>query len=88
MIWKFQKIIGMPRVAAIEHPFGRPLGDVNDSDTQQQILMDTIEIFREATEPGYIKHLEHNWHQPAKETKWHPKIPAPVVSHMRENGLI
>ena len=34
MIWEFQKIVGMPRIAAIEHPFGRPFGDVGDRETQ------------------------------------------------------
>ena len=31
MIWVFQRLLGMPRVAAIEHPFGRPYGDVGDA---------------------------------------------------------
>ena len=30
MIWVYQRIVGMPRVAAIEHPFGRPFGNVGD----------------------------------------------------------
>ena len=27
MIWVYQRLVGMPRVAAIEYPFGRPFGD-------------------------------------------------------------
>jgi hypothetical protein len=33
MIWVYQNKVGMPRVAAIEHPFGRPYGDVGDAET-------------------------------------------------------
>ena len=38
MIWIYQAIVGMPRVAAIEHPFGRPYGEVGDADTQTAVL--------------------------------------------------
>ena len=38
MLWVHHLRVGMPRVAAIEHPFGRPLGDVGDADTQRAVL--------------------------------------------------
>ena len=33
LIWEFQRALGMPRVAAVEHPFGRPYGEVADRAT-------------------------------------------------------
>jgi hypothetical protein len=38
MIWVYQRLVGMPRVAAIEHPFGRPFGDCGDAETQTEVL--------------------------------------------------
>ncbi|MBW2698406.1 MAG: hypothetical protein JRE70_18125, partial [Deltaproteobacteria bacterium] len=38
MIWVYQRLIGMARVAAIEHPFGRPYGDVGDARTQTAVM--------------------------------------------------
>lgn len=88
MIWEFQKIIGMPRIAAIEHPFGRPFGDVNDKETQEKVLMSALNLIGEANRPGYIKHLDLKWHQNPKETKWHPLEPAPIISKLKKQGLI
>jgi hypothetical protein len=42
MIWVYQRLVGMPRVAAIEHPFGRPYGDVDDAETQRVVLRSPI----------------------------------------------
>ena len=44
MLWPYQRMIGMPRVAAIEHPFGRPYGDVGDVETQTEVLRAALEI--------------------------------------------
>ena len=75
MIWPFQRLVGMPRVAAIEHPFGRPYGDVDDSATQRAVLTAALEVFASAREPGYVEHLPFVWHEEPKQTKWHPAEP-------------
>ncbi len=88
MIWEFQRIVGMPRIAAIEHPFGRPFGDVGDKDTQGKVLLSTLKLFEEADRAGYIKHLDLIWHQQPKETRWHPTEPAPIILKLKKAGLI
>ena len=88
MIWEFQRIVGMPRIAAIEHPFGRPFGDVGDKDTQGKVLLSALKLFEEADRAGYIKHLDLIWHQQPKETKWHPAEPAPIILKLKKAGLI
>jgi len=88
MIWEFQKIIGMPRIAAIEHPFGRSFGDVGDRETQRKVLLAMLELFEEADRAGYIKHLDLIWHQQPKETRWHPMEPAPIILKLKKAGLI
>jgi hypothetical protein len=80
MIWVYQNLIGMPRVAAIEHPFGRPYGDVGDRETQDAVLRAALGVFEKAKAPGHIEHLPFRWHQPPKETKWHPAEPSPIIA--------
>jgi hypothetical protein len=80
MIWPFQRLVGMPRVAAVEHPFGRPYGDVADKETQLAVLRAGLEVFQEAKDPGYVEHLPFRWHQDPKETKWHPAEPSPIIA--------
>ena len=88
MIWAFQKIVGIPRIAAIEHPFGRPFGDVGDSATQRQVLEATLDTFIKAKERGHVEHLPQKWPLDPKKTKWHPPKPAPIIAHMRKKGIL
>ncbi len=80
MIWPYQRIVGMPRVAAIEHPFGRPYGDVDDVETQTAVLRAALAVFETAAEPGHVEHLPFVWHEEPKETKWHPAEPSPIIA--------
>ena len=73
-------MIGMPRVAAIEHPFGRPFGDVEDTATQREVLLAALEVFEKAREPGHVEHLPFVWHQDPAETEWHPAEPSPIIA--------
>ena len=84
MLWPYQRIVGMPRVAAIEHPFGRPYGDVGDADTQRAVLGAALELFQTAREPGTIAHLPFVWHEAPEDTKWHPAEPSPIIAMIRK----
>jgi hypothetical protein len=84
MIWPFQRLVGMPRVAAIEHPFGRPYGDVGDVETQRAVLRAALELAVHATEPGVVEHLPFVWHEEPKQTKWHPAEPSPIIAMMKQ----
>jgi len=88
MIWVFQKIVGIPRIAAIEHPFGRPFGEVGDSETQRQVLKGALNTFSTAKKKGHIEHLPFKWHLEPKDTKWHPLTPAPIIDYMKRQGHI
>ncbi|HIF93931.1 MAG: hypothetical protein ABGX04_16320 [Myxococcales bacterium] len=83
MIWPYQRLVGMPRVAAIEYPFGRPFGDVGDASTQREVLVAALAFAEEAGQPGQIKHLPFRWHQEPKDTKWHPSAPSPIIAMMQ-----
>jgi hypothetical protein len=84
MIWPYQRLVGMPRVAAIEHPFGRPYGDVGDADTQRAVLRAALRVFETASEPGHVEHLPFVWHQEPGDTKWHPAEPSPIIALMKK----
>ena len=84
MIWVYQKIVGMPRVAAIAHPFGRPYGDVGDAKTQGAVLRAALGVFERAGEPGYVEHLPFVWHEDPKQTKWHPAEPSPIIAMIQK----
>ena len=79
MIWTYHRLVGMPRVAAIEHPFGRPFGDVGDAQRQRDVLVSALELARDAREPGEVKHLPFRWHEAPEDTKWHPAEPSPII---------
>ncbi len=83
MLWPFQRLVGMPRVAAIEHPFGRPFGDVGDAQTQRAVLRAALAVFEKATTPGYVEHLPFVWHEDPAQTKWHPAEPSPIIALMK-----
>ena len=84
MIWPYQREVGMPRVAAIEHPFGRPFGDAGDAETQRNVLRASLDVFEKAQQPGHVEHLPFLWHEPPKETRWHPPEPSPIIALLRK----
>ncbi len=88
MLWEFQRAVGMPRVAAIAHPFGRPFGEVNDAATQRAVLRASLAVFETAEVAGHVEHLNFVWHEEPRETRWHPLQPAPIIAHMKAHGLL
>jgi len=84
MIWVYQRLVGMPRVAAIEHPFGRPYGDVGDDATQRAVLEAALAVFETARTSGHVEHLPFVWPWPPKETKWHPPEPSPIIALLQK----
>jgi len=84
MIWVYQRLVGMPRVAAIEHPFGRPFGDVGDAATQAAVLRAALRVFETARAPGHVEHLPFVWPEDPGQTKWHPPEPSPIIAMLKE----
>ena len=84
MIWVYHRAIGIPRVAAIEHPFGRPFGDVGDAKTQGDVLRAALRVFETAGQPGTVVHLPFVWHEDPQQTKWHPAEPSPIIAFLKK----
>ncbi|MBW1890413.1 MAG: hypothetical protein JRI93_07810 [Deltaproteobacteria bacterium] len=79
MVPEFNREIGMPRVAAIEYPFGRIIGEVNDVAGQQDVLKAALSVLETAQTPGEVVHLPFTWHEEPKHTKWHPPEISPII---------
>jgi hypothetical protein len=76
---EFHNIMGVPRTAAIEFPYGRPVGDVGDRDGQRDVLLDALSVLEDAREPGELRHLPFTWHEEPKDAKWHPPEMSPLI---------
>lgn len=55
---------GAPRVAAIEHPFSRPLGRVGDAAGQGAVLRAALAALEAAREYGAVVELPFAWPEP------------------------
>jgi hypothetical protein len=76
---EFNREIGIPRIAAIEYPYGRIVGDVNDAGGQRQVLRTALSILETAQKPGEVVHLPFTWHEEPKKTQWHPPVASPII---------
>ena len=76
---EFTRAVGIPRTAALEYPYGRPIGEVGDAAGQRQVLLATLAVLEEAQAPGQVRHLPFSWPESPRETNWHPPEMSPIV---------
>jgi hypothetical protein len=76
---EFHREVGIPRVAAIEYPYGRPVGQVHDQDGQRKVLKAALSVLENTKEPGQISHLPFTWPEEPKKADWHPPEMSPIV---------
>jgi len=69
----------MPRVVAVEYPYGRPVGEVGDAEGQRAVLLDTIRFMETAGQPGEMLHLPYEWPEAPQDADWHPPEVSPAV---------
>jgi len=82
---EFHRQVGIPRVAAIEYPYGRPVGQVHDRIGQRKVLLEALAVLEKAKKPGQIFHLPFTWPEQPKETDWHPPEMSPIIKlHLAE----
>jgi hypothetical protein len=77
---EFNREIGIPRVAAIEYPYGRTVGQVDDVEGQRQVLLKTLAFLENAVNPGEECHLPFTWPEEPKHAKWQPPEISPIIS--------
>ena len=77
--------VSAPRIAAIEHPFGRTVGWPGDAEGQREVLRRALDAVEGIATPGGIKHLPFEWPEPPREAQAHPAEPPPIVSHLKKH---
>ncbi len=75
----------VPRIAAIEYPFGRTMGNCGDAAGQKAVLAALFEALVEMKTPGSIVHLPFEWPEPPKRTRAHPPQPPPIAQYLRSH---
>lgn len=88
MIPDLTSAAGAPRVAGIEFPFGRPLGQPHDAETQRAVLWSALEVLRDAQYPGTVTHLPFKWPEPVDQVHWHPAEPSPILKLLKQNPML
>jgi len=76
---EFNREIGIPRVAAIEYPYGRTVGQVGDVDGQRRVLLKALSFLENAAGPGQECHLPFTWPEAPKDAKWQPPEISPII---------
>ena len=77
--------VSVPRIAAIEYPLGRTLGQPGDSAGQMAVLRATLNTLETIDRPGTVSHLPFEWPEPPKQVRNHPPEDPPIARHLVRN---
>jgi len=84
MMPELTKSAGVPRIAAIEHPFGLTLGPPQDAARQLAVLRATLRALEEISQPGTVVHLPFEWDSREK-LNLHPPETPPIARFLRQH---
>jgi len=76
--------VGVPRIAAIEHPFGLTLGLPGDAARQLAVLRAALRALEEVSQPGTVVHLPFEWNASEKLNLRPPEVP-PIARFLRRH---
>ena len=81
MIPDLTRATGVPRLAGISYPIGRPLGNPHDADGQRAVLRSMLDLLATAAEPDTYVELPFVWPEsPARARNASKDVPpAPIV---------
>jgi D-proline reductase (dithiol) PrdB len=82
---KLTAAVGVPRLAAIEHPLGYLLGQPGDREGQTAVLRATLRALVEMRKPGSIIHLPCIWPESARRLNAHPPKAPPISRYLRRH---
>jgi hypothetical protein len=74
--------VSVPRLVAIEHPFGQTMGNPGDEEVQRAVLWETLDAVQTMTVPGSIKHLPFECSGMAKAAQAPRQELPPIVSYL------
>jgi hypothetical protein len=74
------RAVGVPRIAGISYPFGRPLGRPHDADGQRAVLRAMLELLPSASGPDTYVELPFTWPEsPAQARNASKDLPPPPI---------
>ncbi len=79
----FTAAMGAPRVAGIEHPFGRLFGKPGDAAGQTRVLQAALRVLVDASAPGAVIDLPFRWPERRSEAIRHPKELPPIAQLLK-----
>jgi hypothetical protein len=80
MIPDLTRAVGVPRLAGISYPMGRPLGRPHDADGQRAVLCSTLELLATAPGPDTYVELPFVWPEsPARARNVSKDLPPPPI---------
>lgn len=80
MIPELTRAVGVPRLAGISYPIGRPLGRPGDAEGQRAVLRGVVELLAAATRPDTYVELPFAWPEsPAQARNASKDLPPPPI---------
>ena len=80
MIPDLTRAVGVPRLAGIGYPMGRPLGRPHDADGQRRVLRAMLELLPAAQGPDTYVELPFVWPEsPAQARNASKDVPPPPI---------
>lgn len=75
--------VSPPRIAAIENPCGRTLGQSGDAEGQSAVLRAVLAALSEIVAPGGISHLPYRW---PEEVPYRDEMdPPPIAKYLKRH---
>ena len=83
MIPDLTRSVGVPRLAGISYPMGRPLGRPHDADGQRAVLRATLALLASASRPDSYVELPFVWPEtPAKARNASRDLAPPPIAEL------
>jgi hypothetical protein len=86
MIPELTRAVGVPRLAGISYPMGRPFGRPHDADGQRAVLRALLELLASAPGPDSYVELPFQWPESPARARNASKglTPAPIVDLLQK----
>jgi hypothetical protein len=86
MIPELTRAVGVPRLAGVSYPMGRPLGRPGDADGQRAVLRATLQLLASASGPDSYVELPFEWPESPAQARNASKglAPPPIVELLQK----
>ena len=86
MIPDLTRAVGVPRLAGLSYPMGRPLGRPHDADGQRAVLRATLDMLATASGPDSYVELPFEWPESPARARNASKglAPPPIVELLKK----